>query len=412
MLSSGSKEENIKVISERLEIDNLLSRFKSSRSIGELEVLGKSYEGFISNISDVTLSINFKGIIPPAATFIEINVPSGHIIYSFRSSILDIQESEIIISTPLEIRTLIKRKYKRVNVDSIEEASVEFTIASGSTQLQDASKVAPKFSQIYDELSKQVPNIKLIIQYILIQLKTYSDDCNIVLHKKDDSYTTAVDIIRALKETLYIKNTRERTAYLSSTMPRIVSLGTYLKYLKDNGSSDEEIKNIMLKTITEDQKRGVRSYVYSPITVFGDVIGHIYMANVKTEFNDRTIYDMMGLGEIISEAFVKTKLFQLESVGAIKGTIINLSAGGALIEINDQYVMKFIHQNTKLKVSLYLKDVTGKTHVFNCSAKVLRVITNEGKNRIAMKFLELRWNEHDIIDKFVRKKIEFQQALS
>jgi hypothetical protein len=95
------KRKNIKVISERLEIDNLLSRFKSSRSIGELEVLGKSYEGFISNISDVTLSINFKGIIPPAATFIEINVPSGHIIYSsvvyFRYS-----RVEIIISTPLE----------------------------------------------------------------------------------------------------------------------------------------------------------------------------------------------------------------------------------------------------------------------------------------------------------------------
>lgn len=118
------------------------------------------------------------------------------------------------------------------------------------------------------------------------------------------------------------------------------------------------------------------------------------------------------MAEVISEAFVKTKLFQLKSAGSISADVINLSAGGSLIEVNDQYVMKFIRPNTKLNLTLKITDVSGKTHEYKCGAKVLRVMNAEGKNRVAIKFLELRWNEQDAVDKTVRKKIEFQQALN
>ncbi len=411
MALSGSKGEN-RLISDHLEIDKLLTRFRSARSVAELEVLGKTYEGNIHSVSDVTLSLHYKGLIPSTATSVEVSVTSGHTIYTFKSSILDIQDSEITLSVPTEMKTLIKRKYKRVRIEEEKEASLEFTVAADSMPSGDSGKVVPKYVQIYDELSKKSPDIKTIIQHIIVQLRSYADECNIVLYKKEDTFPRAVRVIRELKEAFYIRNTKDKGAYLTTTMAKVVSLGSYLKKLKDKGYSDNDMKKEMLTIIAEDQKRGVKAYIYAPIVLFGEVIGHIYVANIKTEFSDQNVYITISMAEIISEAFVKTKLFQLESRGAIKGDIINLSAGGALIEVNDQYVMKFIHPFTKLKVSLKMRDVTGTEHTFDCGAKVLRVLTNSGKNRIAMKFLELRWNEHDTIDKAVRKKIEFQQALN
>lgn len=411
MAFSEPKSEN-KLITDHLEIDKLLSRFRSARSITELEVLGKTYEGNIHSVSDVTLSIHYKGLIPSTAASVEVSVTSGHTIYTFKSPILDIQDSEITISAPTEMKALVKRKYKRVRIEEDNEAYLEFTVAADSMPSGDSGKVVPKYVQIYEELSKKSPDVTTIIKHIIIQLRSYADECNIVLYKKNDTFPRAIKVIRTLKESFYVRNTKDKAAYLTSTMAKVVSLGSYLKILKDQGYTDNDMKKEMLTIIAEDQKRGVKSYIYAPILLFGEVIGHIYVANIKTEFSDQNVYITISMAEIISEAFVKTKLFQLESRGAIKGNIINLSAGGALIEINDQYVMKFIHPFTKLKISLKVRDVTGKEHNFDCGGKVLRVLTNNGKNRIAMKFLELRWNEHDTIDKAVRKKIEFKQALN
>lgn len=407
-LSSNDK----KVITDYAEVEKQLNKFRGTRAHCEMEILGKTYEGTITSVSDITLSIHYKGLIPVAATFVEVSITSGHTIYSFRTSILDIHESEVTMSAPTELRVLVKRKYKRVNIEDDREAKLEFTVVSGSGMGADSSKVVPKYAQIFQELSKKVPNIKTIVQLIMQQLREYADKFDIRLYKKGDNFSIPEEIIKTLGETVYIRNTRDRTSYLSTTIPKVISLGAYLKHLKEQNKNDDYIKGVMFKTISEDQKKGVRSYIFSPITLFGEVIGHIYVANLSKEFNDQNVYITISMAEIISEAFVKTKIFQLESAGAIKGEIINLSAGGALIEINDQYVMKFLHPHTKLKVSLEIKDVSEKLHTFNCSAKVLRVITNDEKNRVAIKFLELRWNEHDMIDKFIRKKIEFRQALN
>jgi uncharacterized membrane protein len=410
-MTADSKNDN-KIINDHLEIEKLLNRFRSTRAIVEIEVLGKTYEGNIHSVSDVTLSIHYKGVMPSTASSLTLNVTSGHTIYTFNTSILDIQDSEAVISTPTEIKTLVKRKYKRVKIDQSKEASIEFTIATDSMPQADSGKVVPKYAQIYAELSKKVPNVKNIVQLIMQHLQSYADDSSIVLYKKDEKFPLPVQIIKELNETLYIKNIRDRSSYLSNVIPKVISLGTYLKHLKEKGKDDKEIKETMVRMINEDQQRGVRSYIYSPISLFGEVIGHIYVANVKSEFSDQNVYITISMAEVISEAFVKTKLFQLKSAGSIKAEIINLSAGGALLEINDQYVMKFIRPNTKLNITLNLTDVSGKEHVFNCGSKVLRVINNEGKNRVAIKFQELRWNEQDAIDKAVRKKIEFQQALN
>ncbi len=410
-MAADSKNEN-KIINDHFEIEKLLNRFRSTRAIVEIEVLGKTYEGNIHSVSDVTLSIHYKGVMPSTASSLTLNITSGHTIYTFSTSILDIQDSEAVISTPTEIKTLVKRKYKRVKIDQAKEASLEFTIATDSMPQADSGKVVPKYAQIYAELSKKVPNVKNIVQLIMQHLQSYADDSNIVLYKKDENFPLPVQIIKELNETLYIKNIRDRSSYLSNVIPKVISLGTYLKHLKEKGKDDSEIKEIMIKMINEDQQRGVRSYIYSPISLFGEVIGHIYVANIKSEFSDQNVYITISMAEVISEAFVKTKLFQLKSAGSIKANIINLSAGGALLEINDQYVMKFIRTNTKLNISLNLTDVSGKEHEFKCGAKVLRVINNKGKNRVAIKFQELRWNEQDAIDKAVRKKIEFQQALN
>jgi hypothetical protein len=410
-MAPESKNEN-KIINDHQEIEKLLNRFRSTRAVVEIEVLGKTYEGNIHSVSDVTLSLHYKGVIPATASSLTVNITSGHTIYKFTTSILDVQDSEAVISTPNEIITLVKRKYKRVKIEDPKEASIEFTVAMDSMPQADSGKVVPKYAQIYTELSKKVPDIKKIVQLIVQHLQSYADDSNIVLYKKNEDFPLPVRIIKELNETLYIKNTRDRSSYLSNVIPKVISLGTYLKHLKEEGVDDGEIKDIMLKMINEDQKRGVRSYIYSPISLFGEVIGHIYVANIKTEFSDQNVYITISMAEVISEAFVKTKLFQLKSAGSISADVINLSAGGALIEVNDQYVMKFIRPNTKLNLTLKITDVSGKTHEYKCGAKVLRVMNAEGKNRVAIKFLELRWNEQDAVDKTVRKKIEFQQALN
>lgn len=401
-----------KIIDDSLEIQKLLSKFKGTRTIVDFEISGKSYQGLLKEVSDVTISIGFKGIIVEAATFVEINIASGLTIYNFRSSILDLEDNEMILSTPSEMRTLIKRKYKRVKIESEDEANIEFTIISGEISATASGKVSPKYAQIHEELSKQTPDIKAIVHLIYMQLKTYADEYDINLYKKDEKFFLPVNIVKVLKETYFVRDIKDRKSYLSSALPKVVSLGSYLKYLTEKGQKEEDIKKIMISAISEDAKRGYRSYIFSPISLFGEVIGHIYVGNMRTGFSDQNVYITINMAEIISEAFVKTKLFQLETKGTIKSKIINLSAGGALIEINDQYVIKFIKPNTRLKLHLQIKDVTGKLHDFNCSAKVIRIFFINGKIQIGIKFMELRWNEHDIIDKFVRKKIEFKQALN
>jgi hypothetical protein len=411
MTLSDHKNQKL-LIEDSFEIDKLMNKFKGTRTIIDFEVGGKFYQGTFKEVTDITTTIHFKGKIIENTTFVEVNITSGLTIYNFRSSILDLQDNELVISTPTVMRTLVKRKYKRVDLNESDEATLEFTVASGDASQKTSGKVSPKYAQIHQELSKKIPDIKKIVQLIYAQLKTYADEFEIELYREKKK-TLPVQIIKELKETYYVKDIKERRAYMTThSLPKVVCLGTYLKYLNEKGQSQDDIKKIMLSAFAEDQKKKIRAFMYSPITLFGDVIGHIYVGNFKSEFNDQDVFITINMAEIISEAFVKTKLFQLEEKGAIKGKIINLSGGGSLIEVNDQYVIKFIKSGTKLKTVLSLKDVSGKFHKFNCSAKVIRLETIEGTIHIGIKFMEMRWNEHDIIDKYVRKKIEFNNAMN
>lgn len=395
-------------ITDTKEIEKHLNLFKASKLLVSVKVgeaqSQRELEGNLKEVTEYTATIKFSTQVDIKENQGEVSITRGNHIYWAICTFERVYENEAIVIFPQGMEIRVKRKHKRAMVE--DKVFVNFSILEmpKSIHKEDISKTSPQLSSLYKELHKPVPDIKKIIPHIVNELKNFSPTNELKLYKEGEEITGRAALLKNYKMPLFIQNTQDSKHYLKNFPNiKVMSYNNFFKQLIEQGMDEEERKKEILKIMAVDRKNNLISYIYSPIVLFNEVIGHIFAGVVGDNskiFRENDLFFVMALCDIISEAFAKSKIFHLEEEGAFESDIKNISAGGMLVILKDQYILKYLTVDSKLKLNLRFLSNSDENKIIT-QGKILRFDIGKHQTYMAVKFTELKWNEIDFINKYI-----------
>ena len=408
IIGMSNMEEN--VISESKNIVNLFQTLKANKTDIFLRHELKEYNATVSNVSDVSVILNYKGNISAKIEKLEFNSTQGDTVYFCIMRIIKVTPDEITLSLPMEIEKRIKRKYKRVNTEG--DVFLHFNIITNFDDkgiFEDNKKIPPQFSAIYKEITNELPDVKRIVPLLSQELKKKAPLFEIKLHKGGETYPKRVELLKKFKETVFISNAKDSKNYIKDihNMGAITFL-PFIHEIKQKVDDDAVVRKILVDIMREDLSTTATSYICSPIMLFGNVIGHIFLGATDGShvmFRDQDIYFVQTACQLLSEAFAKNRLYQLNTGEDYSIATVDLSGGGLSMKIVDPVVLKYLYDGTKLRIMTKVMDKEIKT-----VGKVTRIEKeSDSVGIIGVKFTEIKWNDQEYIDKYVLRKIEMDK---
>ncbi len=403
--------KNEQILTDAKSIHSLFQSFRANKNLIILRYELQEFNAQIHRVNDYSISLFYKGSLPLNIENIELSTSMRDTIYFAECKVLNMAQSEITISIPSELEKGVKRKYSRVHTNN--DVYLKFNVISNAEdKFQGSSKgqkIPPQFVTICKELLQPIPDIKRIFPLLAQELKKKAPLFEIKLYKNEESNPKRVDILKRYKETIFITNVRDSKAYFKDHHGlEAISFLPYFNDLKSAGKNDQIIKSELVQTMKDDIASTAISYICSPIILFSQVIGHIFLGFTEGSYNvfrEQDIYFVKYACDIITEALAKAKLHQLDTGKDFDVSTIDLSGGGVLIEMNDPFILKYLTVEMKLRIVLKVNEREVTT-----VGKIIRIEKNEEKNtEIAVKFTELRWNDQEYIDTYVNRKIGMEK---
>ncbi|MDH4128444.1 MAG: PilZ domain-containing protein [Spirochaetota bacterium] len=400
---------NENLINDPKAIENLFQSFRASKIEIFLRLDLKEFTAQIHRVSDVSITLFYKGNIPTDIEKIDLNTTRGDSIYFATCRVLNISPSEITISLPEELEKGTKRKYRRVNTK--DDVFIKFNVISnteGKFESEEQIKKLPQqFTNIYREMIKPIPDIKIILPLLAQELKKKAPIFDIKLYGGDEPESKRIHVLKHFKRNIFISNVRDSKSYLKDIHNiDAISFLPYITQLKENNNSDQMIKEELLQIMKEDIRTNTISYICSPIKLFDQVIGHVFLglSEGSLVFRDHDISFVQTCSEIISEAIAKSKLHQLDTGDEPNVPVIDLSAGGLLMQFKDSFIIKHLNVNTKLRIELKIVN-----KIIKLIGKITRLTSDLDVAIIGVKFTEIRWSEQGEVDKYVNRRLEAEK---
>lgn len=359
--------------------------------------------GKIIEISEYIMSIKADFEIPPSVKSIDISFELNKEPYHFKSDVVKIFSKDITILIPSQIEIWKPRKYERSICYGKVFCSINIIKDLSENIRKKFSSLPPRLAPIFKEISKDTPNVSLIIKMIQDELVNISDLGELVLHKQGENLPLPVIIVSKYKKCLLVEDTQDDTSYFKKySVNEVISLSNFMQDLQ---WSEEKIKEEVRKFKAFFTNNNIRSITYVPIFLFENVVGHIRVASLLSKISKiltvRDVFYIKALADIVSEALAKYKLFSLSSTNEFPLPIYDISPGGVKVEI-EQFLAKFLEPGTKVKLNIKFND--GK--IIYPKGKILRIDTEEEKLFVAVEFENLDKTEEFIITDFVNKNKE------
>ncbi len=308
--------------------------------------------------------------------------------------------NEIYAQTPNVIFRRAQRKYNRVA--ATEYVSCKFNVISPQRQQNKPQPNMPLFMKnIYNELNKDVPDVKKIFAAVLEEVKKISSNSEIKFYKKDEEMNIIEKTIKVYKKALFIQDTYDVRNYMVGyNSPFYMSFGALFQHkIKNQGWNQKQITDAAAKLMEKDKSLNRLSYIYVPIFKFGDIVGHIYSSyhyNSNKKFTEKNVLFLRALGDIISEALTKNTLFQTGDEDQPKIRVDNISRGGMKISVYDAYLLKFLQIGVHLSIMATIDERSA-----NMTGEILRTDKQELGVGLGIKFIEIKPNDEKVIKDFV-----------
>lgn len=359
--------------------------------------------GKIVELSEYIMTIKTDFEIPPSIKSIDVAFELNKEPYHFKSDVVKILPKTVTILIPSQIEIWKPRKYKRSVCYGKVFCSINIIKDLSENVRKKISSLPPRLAPIFKELTKDTPNIPLVIKMIQDELRNISDFGELVLHKQGENLPLPVIIISRYRKCLLIEDTQDDESYYRRySVSEVISLSNFLQDLQ---WPEEKIKEEIKKFKTFFTNNDIKSIVYVPIFLFENVVGHIRVASFLSKVSKiltlRDVFYIKALSDIVSEALAKYKLFSLSNTNEYPLPIYDISLGGAKIEI-EQFLAKFLEPGIKVKLNIKFND--GK--IISPKGKILRIDTQEEKLFVAVEFENLDKTEEFIISEFVNKNKE------
>lgn len=397
---------------QRIEDNDRIDRFIARLRLESRKVILRSElietNGMVIDFDQTTMTILFQGSFTPIGNKANIQfMIEGDYYFAF-VDVVRCTEKQIVLRKPSFLENRSARKYPRTYVNG--EVFARFNIISDLSVERDinTANAPPKLSKIYFELQKNVPDIKKVFAMIGAEIKNISSHSEIKLHKEGEKYPEEVSLVIKYKKPFWIMETADPKNYIKEIPANdVINFSSFFKEMKRAGWNDARIREEILKRQQRYNTQKIHSVAVVPIKLFENVIGHILtLASDQTArtLRQSDIYYLMALADIASEALAKARLFKLDTGSEYEIPVHNISAGGAYLEVNSQYIIKFLQESMHLKTGL---KFSGKE--IESISEIRRIDFIGESVRLAIKFIEMAAPDQEFIENFVRKTIDFNK---
>lgn len=359
-----------------------------------------SIGGVVSDISEFVIFLKTDSEIPSSVKSLDVSFQLNKDHYHFRAEVVKVSGKEISILIPSQLEIWVPRKYERSYCFGKVFCSINIIKELSSELRSRINNVPVRLSSVFSELSRDVPNISLVMKMIKDEISSISDVGEISLHKQGENLPLPVVIVSKYRKPILLEDTQdEKSYYRRYPGNQVIS---FCKFMEDLNWDVNRISREVNKFMLFFANNNIKSITYVPIFLFENVVGHIRVASfldkVSKVLSLRDVYYIQSLSDILSEALAKYKLFSLSSNSEFPIPVYDISPGGAKIEI-EQYLSKFLEPGVKVKMNIKFDD--GK--VLTLRGEVLRIDTREDKLFAAIQFEDISKTDETIISDFVAR---------
>ena len=315
------------------------------------------FQGSIADVDDDHVLLRIPNFEEGPQRRIRIRFDALNIFYQFEVIIEEISGELVWIRMPDSIQSATRRKYRRVYPDDVYLRFLfQYRPIFGKRGI--GQIVEDRYSFVVQELRKDFPDMGLILRMVAEELHSISQFFELKFYKKGEKKNLMEQIVASQDSTLYIRDTDRLDNYFRKL--NLFGLTNYEREFKNmlNVMSEEEARKAFEDIQQEELRKHLYNYVCSPITVFDQVVGHIYLYTTVLEKHqisteDATRIDI--LATLLSYAMSRTAVARTYYTEPL-ARLSNISIAGLLFEIKNNVLFEYLIDHDSLRVLLPLKN--------------------------------------------------------
>jgi len=351
-------------------------------------IYGKErFDCIVSEIDNniVTLKVpGFRDKGPNVRT--QIHFEALNKLYHFDVRILSFDENDVYIRVPHEIHSVMRRKSKRIPTPSL---FMHFTILYSSlfSLKSREQEIESKYPHFMKEVRSDNPSIKLLNYMVTEEALRLGEDYEIVF------YTENVDLgpneykLLGTKKNIYIADTSRLSSYIDPLDSDIlINFEDEFTSLSSRYNELDALKKFenMKK---EDSRNFYVSYLYCPIILFNEVIGHfkIYTTYFSKRYITRDYATWFSSKiELFNYGITKFHIRDTRYTSEARETpVVNLSQEALLFELEDEELFNYLHHHRRIKLDVQLGD-----HLLEIQGEINRTFVNDGVYYLVVVFFK------------------------
>jgi len=352
----------ISQISDKNKIENILNLVLKSNSLVYLRAELNEYSGLLKEVKPNLITFYTKFKIPENFKTIFVHFTYLNKYFFFQTQIKNIEKNLYFLSFPNTLYTHLRRKSKRYNVQELDITTDLKIINLADSPVKDLIKskltLTYEKNKILKELEKDLPDINLLITYIIKEVKEYliTNEIKIILPIKKENFITS--ILKLWRKPLLIRRTDLIESYITKPeKDEYVTFYNYINFLREKNIDEKKITNFIGACIKLYKKIDAYSALYVPIFVSNLMPGYILAYNnsqSKKIIQNKEINYFLEAAEIIHNGLLKRKLNSLDE-SELNIKVVDISTEGIGLKITDPLLANVLEPQTKIKTDLLIE---------------------------------------------------------
>ena len=360
----------------------------------------ENYRGLIRTVEDMRIGIEIPDIRESLARRCRLKFEASSVLYEFEVLITEFHQGLIQIRIPYLIQSAKRRKYKRIFADDIYIRFVTryqpFFDSRSDIQIADL-----KFPQVIHELKQDLPDLNLINRILTDEIQKISKNYEIRFFTPEEKLSVRSKLMKEENKTLFVSN----VARIESYFVRIVSHNLinfrkiYLDLLRK--VSEEKANEYFKELQKEDTRKFLHHFVCSPITIFDDVVGEVFVYTTLLEnkiITDEQAHTLDLLIRLFSYALSRTVIARSYLSHPVT-RVSNLSLSGLLFELKDRQLFNYLVFHDQIRVSLQVKD-----NILQFTGAISRYFPTDRGYNVGINFIDADPESFKLLERFIYEK--------
>lgn len=390
------------------QIRHLFFHLRAENRIIDVNYGIEVFQARIADVDDDHVLLRIPGFEEGPQRRIRLRFDAMNIYYQFEVIIESVSGNLVSIRMPDSIQSATRRKYRRVYPDDVFLRFLfQYRPIFGKRGI--GQIVEDRYSYLVEELKKDFPDLSLILRMVAEELNTISRHFEFKFYQKGEKRSLMEQVVASQESTLYIRDTDRLDNYFRKL--NLFGLTNYEREFKNlmNVMSEEDARKKFEEIQQQELRMHLYNYVCAPLTIFDQVVGHIYLYTTVLEKHQITTEDATRvdiLATLLSYAMSRTataRTYYREPLARLR----NISIAGLLFEIRSPVLFDYLIDHDSLRVLLPLKN-----DILEMQGDITRLFPSEDHFLIGMKFTDAGPDDFRRLENYIYSRLKHRYEAS